>query len=235
MDVEMNGAMKQLKLRARIERNVMLEASSIELGGRSINWLKVVDPDRLLEAALIRQDKRADELDPFWAATWRAARGLDQYLARLDLRQVRLLEIGCGSGQAGIGAAMRGAQVTLTDAVGLALLVARINSLHVTKQVTFRRLRWDCDTLVVKYPIVIGSDIVYDPRLFPLIDACARRHLTQGGHLYISEPRRHTGDHFAKWIVQAGWQTCETDIHLDAGRVPIRIFDCWLPNANSAP
>ncbi len=230
MDCAVNRSKKWYQLKARIERSVTLESATLDLGGRLVEWLRVVDPDRLLEAALVRQDKRADEIDPFWAATWRAARGLDQFLAHIDLQKQLVLELGCGSGQAGIGAAARGALVTLTDAVGLALLVARLNSTSVEDRVSFRRLRWDSDTLMdQRFPIIIGSDIVYDPRLFPLIDACARRHLLPSGHLYLSEPHRHTGDHFAKWIVEAGWQTCESDMLIDHGRVPIRIFDCWLP------
>ena len=120
--------------------------------------------------------------------------------------------------------------MTLTDAVGLALLVARLNSTLAGVRVAIRKLRWHSDTLEdQRFPIIIGSDIVYDPKLFPLIDECARRHLLPGGHLYVSEPHRHTGDHFSKWIVEAGWQIRETDILIDQSRVPIRIFDCWLP------
>lgn len=219
----------QLRLRTRIERHIQLEYSEIVLAERRLTWFKVADPDRLLKAALERGDARSDEVDPFWAATWRAARGLDEFLTRFDLTDRRILEIGCGSGQAGVAAAMQGAYVTLTDAVGLALLVARLNAWPVRERTRFRRLRWDCDQLSEpQFPIMIGSDLVYDPKHFPLINACARKHLEPQGRVYLSEPHRQSGDHFARWIVQAGWHMLEHDILLEADRLPIRVFECWL-------
>lgn len=217
-----------LALKCRIEQYVSLEATSIELGGRSLPWYRVTDSERLLSDA-VAATRPPEELDPFWAATWRAARGLDRFLDRLDLHNVRVLELGCGSGQAGIGAALRGARVTLTDAVGIALLVARLNAQPIQERVVIRRLKWHADPLpIASFPIIIGSDLVYDPSLFELLERCARLHLATGGRLILSEPHRHTGDRFSSWIVAAGWSTREHDIDLLDQRIPIRVFECWL-------
>ncbi len=217
------------RLKARIELKVKLVTEPIELGGRHFDWYRVANPDVLLQSAAANSERPAEELDPFWAATWRAALGLDRFLQRLSLCDVRLLELGCGSGQAGVGAAAQRAQVTMTDSVGLALMVARLNAWSLQDRIHFQRLRWTVDELsVVPFPVIIGSDLVYDPQLFPLLDQCARRHLAKDGRLYLSEPHRHTGDRFSKWIREAGWQTIEHDIDLQDRRVPIRIFECWL-------
>ncbi len=219
-------------LKARIERRVHLAVQPIKLGGQSFSWYRVTNPEVLLEKAADNTDQPAEELDPFWAATWRAALGLDRFLQRLTIAGVRVLELGCGSGQAGVGAAAQHALVTMTDAVGLALLVARLNSEPVASRIQFRRLRWDQDRLAEpRFPIIIGSDLVYDPSLFPLLDACARNHLECGGRMYLSEPYRHTGDRFSTWIQQAGWLTHEHDVDLGDGRISIRIFECWLPES----
>lgn len=225
---ETAGSRPWSALKARIEQFVTLRSQPIMLGGRELEWYRVIDGDRLLTSAVSAQ-RPAEELDPFWAATWRAALGLDRFLAERDLTGVRVLELGCGSGQAGVGAAYRGALVTMTDAVGLALMVARLNAWPVRDRVAVRRLKWDAAPLPVpKFPCVIGSDLVYDPKLFPLLDRCARLHIAENGRLLLSEPHRHTGDRFSQWIRQAGWQSCEHDIDLNDGRVPIRIFECWL-------
>ncbi len=217
-----------LALKSRIEQFVTLEKSSIELGGQQLDWYRVTDGDRLLNSA-VAATRSPEELDPFWAATWRAAQGLDRFLARYELTKTRLLELGCGSGQAGVGAAYRGALVTLTDAVGIALMLARLNAWPVRDQVKVRRLKWTQGRLSEpSFPLIIGSDIVYDPNLFPLIDQCAREHLDTSGRLLLSEPHRHTGDRFSAWIRQAGWKTQEHAVNLRDGRVPIRIFECWL-------
>lgn len=215
-----------LRLKARIEQFVTLRREPLELAQQALQWYRVTDGERLLEAA-VAQGRPPEELDPFWAATWRAALGLDRFLAGFDLREARVLELGCGSGQAGVGAALRGAQVTMTDAVGMALLVARLNAWPVKDRVYLRRLKWDAAALTgPRFPWIIGSDLVYDTSLFPLLERCARLHLAAGGRLLLSEPHRHTGDRFSKWIVQAGWKTQEHDIDLGDGRVPIRIFEC---------
>ena len=217
-----------LALKSRIEQFVTLEKSQIELGGQLLDWYRVTDGDRLLSSA-VAGSRPPEELDPFWAATWRAAQGLDRFLARYDLAGTRVLELGCGSGQAGVGAAYRGAQVTMTDAVGIALMVARLNAWPIRERVRVRRLKWDQGQLnEPRFPFILGSDLVYDPNLFSLIDLCARQHLGIAGRLLLSEPHRHTGDRFATWVRQAGWHTEEHDIDLGDKRVRIRIFECWL-------
>ncbi len=217
------------RLKARIERTVTLVTEPLELGGRHFDWYRVANPDVLLQKAANNDERPAEDLDPFWAATWRAAMGLDRWLQSLNLRDVRVLELGCGSGQAGVGAAAQQAQVTMTDAVGLALMVARLNAWSLQDRIHFQRLRWNLDRLnQAPFPVIIGSDLVYDPKLFALLDACARKHLADGGRMYLSEPHRHTGDRFSKWIREAGWQTVEHDIDLLDNRVQIRVFECWL-------
>ena len=217
------------RLKARIERTVTLVTEPLELGGRHFDWYRVANPDVLLQKAANNDERPAEDLDPFWAATWRAAMGLDRWLQSLHLRDVRVLELGCGSGQAGVGAAAQQAQVTMTDAVGLALMVARLNAWSLQDRIHFQRLRWNLERLnQAPFPVIIGSDLVYDPKLFALLDACARKHLADGGRMYLSEPHRHTGDRFSKWIREAGWQTAEHDIDLLDNRVKIRVFECWL-------
>jgi predicted nicotinamide N-methyase len=217
-----------LRLKAEIEQSVQLEPTQIELGNRWFTWHRVTNTDQLLQAAL-DSNAPAEEVDPFWAATWRAAQGLDRFLGRLNLTGVRVLELGCGSGQAGAGAAARGAQVVMTDAVQLALKVAQLNTWPVAERIEFRHLRWTVDQVSgAAFPIIIGSDLVYDPNIFGLLERCARQHIAPGGRLLLSEPHRHTGDKFSTWISQAGWKKIEHDVDMGDGRVPIRIFECSL-------
>lgn len=219
-----------LELKRKIEQVVQLTTTPIRLGEADYQWFRVANPDCLLEQAVSDPSQPAHEIDPFWAATWRAAIGLDQFLGRLDLDECRVLELGCGSGQAGVGAATRGARVTMTDVVQLALQVAELNAWEVADRLRFRYLDWASEDGLgaERFPIIIGSDLVYDPTLFPLLDQCARNHIASDGTLYLSEPHRHTGDHFSRWVQQAGWKTEEVDVDLDDGRVPIRIFACKL-------
>lgn len=169
----------KMRLKARIEQSVLLSCQPLVLGGQLFDWYRVVDPEILLTKAVSNEAQEpAAELDPFWAATWRAAIGLDRFLQQVELKDVSVLELGCGSGQAGVGAAAQQARVTMTDAVGLALMVARLNAWPVSDRIRFRRLRWTIDELdVPPFSVIIGSDLVYDPQLFPLLDAYMRHSL----------------------------------------------------------
>jgi predicted nicotinamide N-methyase len=220
---------EDLRLLARIERRFTIEHTSVKIAGREYPWTKVCDPDRLLEEALEKTDRSPTELDPFWAAHWRAAIGLENYLDRLTISNQRVLDLGCGAGRVGIGAGLRGANVVMTDAVGSAMLMARFNARRVRDRVTVRRLEWKEETLPgTKFKIILGSDIVYDPALHPILEPCLRRHLAPGGDVYLSEPQRHTGDRFEKWIRAAGWHLEEDYIELDDGHRPVRIFHLSL-------
>ena len=89
------------------------------IAGQPWQLAVAADPDAMLIEACERQDAGEEGvIDPFWAATWRAAAGLDRFLDTLaPLDGCRVLELGCGTGHAGLAAALRGAKVTLTDGV----------------------------------------------------------------------------------------------------------------------
>jgi len=208
---------------------VPIEHTQTSIAGCSYPWTQVIDLDRLLEQALLDSVRKLYEVDPFWAATWRAATGLEQFLDRFDLVDQRVLELGCGSGRAGIGAGLRGANVVMTDVVGCAMLVARFNARFVKPRVSIRRLEWKEEQLPgPKFRFILGSDIVYDPGLHPIIEPCLRRHLTRDGVVLLSEPQRHTGDRFRNWIMTAGWRLLEHYIDLGDNNREIRIFELRL-------
>ncbi len=220
---------EELRLLHRIQRSVPIEHTQTEIAGRAYPWTQVINPDRLLEEALLRNDRSEIELDPFWAATWRAAVGLERILDRYDLQNKRVLELGCGSGRTGIGAALRGATVTMTDVVGMAILVSRFNARLVKDKVQVRRLEWKNERIdQPPFDFIIGSDIVYDPALHAIVEPCLRRHLAPGGTVLLSEPQRHTGDRFQKWIQAAGWKLTTHYLDLQDNSREIRIFELKL-------
>jgi len=218
------------RLLARIQKQVLIEHTSTTIAGREYPWTRVVDTDSLLSSALSQSREGTVELDPFWAASWRAAQGLDRFLGTIpNLAGMRVLELGGGSGRAGISAGLRGAEVLITDAVPTALMVCRFNARQVSNNVRVRLLDWrDRNTQLQPFPMIIGSDIVYDVKLFPVLEPCMRRHLTPNGVVYLSEPQRHTGDRFEKWIMAAGWKCTSSFFDLEDGQREIRIFCCRL-------
>jgi predicted nicotinamide N-methyase len=233
---ESSNHRQQRSLLARIRRLVPIEESSTTIAGREAPWIRVTDPDKLLWQALSKGDQGSFEQDPFWAAAWRAAIGMDHFLGRIadrceskSLDGFSILELGGGSGRAGISAAMRGANVTITDASTTALLVCRYNAGHGSGVNSVCRLDWrNTNSGLGEFSVIVGSDIVYDPKLFPILEPCLRRHLKKDGVVYLSEPQRHTGDRFQTWIQSAGWQLTQHFVDLNDQEKPIRIFECRL-------
>ena len=68
----------ELNLLARIQRQVPIEHTVTTIAGCDYPWTRVIDPDSLLLKALSKSTEGTVELDPFWAASCRAAKGLDQ-------------------------------------------------------------------------------------------------------------------------------------------------------------
>ncbi len=162
----------------------------IEIAGKDRELAVASDPNRMLIDACQRQDAGEEGvIDPFWATTWRAASGLDRYLDRLDLRGTRVLELGCGTGHAGLAAAHRGGQVVLTDGVSDPLLLVRMSTWCVRERCQVRRLRFGLDRLdEPKFPLILGSDVTYLRGLWPELDQCLNDHLERNGQVLLSDP-----------------------------------------------
>jgi hypothetical protein len=115
----------------------------VRVAGQASKLAVASDPDGMLIDACHRQDAGEEGvIDPFWATTWRAAAGLDEYLNRIDLEGVRVLEVGCGTGHVGLSAAHRGGEVTLTDGVSDPLLLVQLSTWQLRDRCRVRRLRF---------------------------------------------------------------------------------------------
>ncbi|TWU07609.1 class I SAM-dependent methyltransferase [Stieleria varia] len=197
------------------------------IAGRDFQLAVAADPDGMLIDACERQDAgEQGVIDPFWATTWRAASGLDRYLDRVELAGHRVLELGCGTGHAGIAAALRGAQVTLTDGVDDPLLLVRMSVRPVAERCSVTRLRFGVDQLdEERFPLILGSDVTYLRQLWPELLQCLDAHLAPGGEVLLSDPFRIIANEFREWIKDKPWSYKEHKIQLDDDpEHPIRVM-----------
>ena len=223
-------------LSVRANRRYAWHWLETQVAGRPWRIATPSDPDRMLLDACKRQDAgEVGVIDPFWATTWRAADGLDQFLQSRELRDVRVLELGCGTGRAGLAAAIRGSQVTLTDGVSDPLLLVQLTTLPVQDRCHIRRLRFGEDRLrQPPFPIVLGSDITYLRDIWPKLDVCLRHHLAAGGEAILSDPYRSISNEFASWIVKRKWRYEEHCMTMqDEPNRPIRIMCLSRPSGAS--
>ena len=185
------------------------------------------DPDAMLIDACRRQDAGEEGvIDPFWATTWRAAAGLDRFLERLDVTGKPVLELGCGTGHVGIAAALRGADVVLTDGVEDPLHLVRLSAYPIRERCEVRRLRFGLDRLDRKFPIIVGSDVTYLRELWPELLQCLDDHLEPDGVVLLSDPFRIIAKEFRAWLGDQPWRYVEHTVPLDDDpEHPIRVME----------
>jgi predicted nicotinamide N-methyase len=143
---------------------------------------------------------------PYWPVAWPAGLGLARWLAGQDLRGVRVLEVGSGVGISGLGAAVAGADVLVTDneppALRLAVMNARRNGLRLRAAVA----DWRAWPIRGRFERVIGSDVTYLPAAFPALLAVLEQSLAPGGEVLLTDPGRLTTTVFEQQAVEGGWR-----------------------------
>jgi predicted nicotinamide N-methyase len=183
---------------------------AVYIGDTTFHLDRPVDWDKLLDHPWVRSAYAADEYVPYWAQLWPAARMLAKVVTRedwgTDPRSLQVLEVGCGLGLAGIAALSRGMKVTFSDvdetALSFAAKNARLNGFTSfrTQLLDFRSPPTDH-----KYPVVIGSDLMYEERLVMPLVGLLDSVLAPGGVCLITDPDRSPARHFRWNLAEAGY------------------------------
>jgi len=129
--------------------------------------------DRLLDHPAVLSAFAADEYMPYWADLWPAARMLAKAILREKWQPGQeALEIGCGLGLPGIAALAMGLRVTFSDYDATALRFAADNArLNSFEDFKLLQLDWRSPPADARFPIVLGSDLVYELRnVGPLVN-----------------------------------------------------------------
>jgi predicted nicotinamide N-methyase len=152
-----------------------------------------------------------DERLPYWADLWSSAIALAVFLRdRPDLAGARVLELGCGTGLAGIAAAQAGGRVVVTDYEEDALRFARANAEINLGAAARHRLRaelldWRTPGAAGTYDLILGADIVYDRANFPFLLDVFRASMAPGGAVLIADPERIIGRDFLRDAEASGF------------------------------
>lgn len=178
--------------------------------------------------------------DPHWGRVWPAALALaDALLARrLGLTDGPALEIGCGTGLAGLALALTGREVCASDRVAAALDLVRRNAVlnHVDTRVSTVVLDWNTPP-TARWPLILGADVLYLPESPRAVARFLDAALSDDGLALISDPDRPTARHFHLVAQEAGlaveMQTLPVpfvDTHgpVTALRVPLRTLTVTL-------
>lgn len=149
---------------------------------------------------------------PYGAALWPAAVGLGHALcARPELvRGKRVLELGAGVGLGSLVAKKLGADVTASDMHPDMATLCRFNAEKNGVEVPYVSFDWADESYPERYDTLIGSDLLYDPKLTPLVLAVTKRLLKPGGRAIYSDPQRGQLTRLREGLKAAGIEWSET-------------------------
>ncbi|KAJ8258925.1 hypothetical protein COCON_G00179370 [Conger conger] len=132
------------------------------------------------------------------AQVWDAALCLCRYFDHLDLKGKRVVELGAGTGIAGILAARLGAEVTLTDLPHAVPQLQKNVSANMPRSgwpfatPTVLPLSWglDQEQFASDWDLVLGADIVYLSDTYPLLMDTLTYLCQEGAVVYLSSMMR---------------------------------------------
>ncbi len=216
-----------IHLERRLLARYHLKENTVVCGEKILRVLSVANIDELL-------DQVTDENEiPFWAELWPAAIGLLQFLiAWPQLKGQTVLELGCGTGLAGLGVLLRGGVLTQTDYMVEALQFAAVNAArNGLSPAQCVQADWRHFSLRQKYDWIIGSDVLYEKKLHPFLWQIFHSNLSAEGQVVLADPGRLYAQQFMQIVEEHGW-TVQTDrrlIDFEAKITPVDIYCCRPP------
>ena len=160
----------------------------VAMEGRDLRLLAPRDTEALLDEEAFEHE----EFLPYWAELWPSAVALARLLARRPLTGRRVLELGCGLGLPAIVAALCGGRVLATDWSPESVAMTARNAARNDAPVETAVFRWDAapETLGPPWPLVLASDVLYEPRNVGLLLALLPRVTAPSGEVWLSDPGR---------------------------------------------
>jgi predicted nicotinamide N-methyase len=186
-----------------------------------------------IRAAICIDDLVVDEEDlltpPYWAQLWPSAPGLARFLVRRRLRDGGpALELGAGSGLPGLALRSLGLDVLQTDLFPDALRLAQWNAQrNGFADGAYVAADWQHWPLRARFPLIIGSDILYERAVHEALRDTLLRSLLPDGVAFIADPGRPPSLSFAASRETEGWSV---QMHeLAENGVPVFVYEMRLP------
>ena len=164
-----------------------LVEEEVELGdGLGLEILRPPSAEELIDEAAFDEE----EFLPYWAELWPSGLALARHLAGLELRGLKVLELGCGLGLPSLAAAARGADVLATDWAEDAIELLRQNAGRNGVLLRLARVRWSEPEPLLRaapWDLVLGADLLYEARN---AEQLAELLPELGGEVLLAEPGR---------------------------------------------
>jgi predicted nicotinamide N-methyase len=182
----------------------------VDVGGRTIRLLRPAEPDRLLDDPRVHEENRRHDYMPYWAYLWPGAFLLAAAMGhRAWARGTPALELGCGLGLAGLAGVAAGLNVRFSDYDAAPLRFveesARANGFS-CEQFSISLLDWE-NPPDERYPVILGADLLYEPRHVRLVAGVLGRMLAPGGEALLAGPYRAAAEALPGELGRYGFRT----------------------------
>jgi len=206
---------------------VATQPLELRFGDTSVRVAVPIELERHVDAEALLRDAEAPE-PPYWLHLWTGSRALARTVAeRGGWQGLRVADVGCGLGLAGLVAARLGGRVVFVDHIHDALRLARANA-----------VANGCDAVAVqtdalrpglrgRFDAVLLADVTYDPALQEALAAFLAEHLTTTGFALCAESVRNRDPGFHRACARLGLRLEETELReMEEGRpVPVRLTE----------
>ena len=129
---------------------------------------------------------------PLFGVIWQSGEVLARLMCTQDIKNKKILEIGCGIGLSSLVLNHRHADITATDYNPEAKIFLDKNVLlNEAKQIQFQLCDWKEESSSLgKFDLVIGSDVLYQGDHPKLLSSFINKHTTEDGEVIIVCPKR---------------------------------------------
>lgn len=174
----------------------------ISIAGRNLELIGPADADGLADDPRVVERFERDEYMPYWAEFWPSSLLLADHISswkprRPNEQPLRLLDLGCGLGLAGVVASLLGYEVTFADydedALAFAAENARRNG---TASPRALRVDWREKYSDLKADRIVAGDVLYESRSLRPVAEFIERHLARTGTAVLADPNRTTAEGF---------------------------------------
>lgn len=156
---------------------------------------------------------------------WPAGRVLAEAMCAHDIVGKRILELGCDLGLSSLVLQQRHADITASDHHPLAKSFLRHNTAqNPLATIACCDLRWEIpDTVLGRFDLIIGSDILYESGHADLLAATVHRHALPDAEVLITDPGRGNSAPFTRALADQGFTVIELRSRFDdADAAPFR-------------
>ena len=144
---------------------------------------------------------------PLFGVIWKSGEVLARLMLERDIAGLRILEVGCGIGLASLVLSHRHADVTATDHHPEAgAYLARNAALNNLDAIPYFRTGWhESNSILGRFDLIVGSDILYDSGTVSLLATFIERHARASCEIIIVDPGRGLQGRFKRAMIALGY------------------------------